>query len=204
MLHNKTDPPFFCEGSVLLYHKLKRKVFFEHLLHSAVHYAQGIYRSLLFVLGSVYRLFHKSALFKAGIVMNREIVLEQEAAVADISHFTYKAEFLTYCINGNAPEALYRLNKRFSLVLGREHYCRADICALVFGSAGVAVRAADNGIFESACSVLIISHGLIAVLFKISLAAEHFKGIENLIFDEPVIHVGCGNIPSPPAFLISS
>ena len=51
----------------------------------------------------------------------------------------------------------------------------------------MAVRAADNGIFESACSVLIISHGLIAVLFKISLAAEHFKGIENLIFDEPVV-----------------
>ena len=51
----------------------------------------------------------------------------------------------------------------------------------------MAVRAADNWIFETTFSVLIITKGLIAVLFKISLAAEHFKGIENLIFEEPVV-----------------
>ena len=119
--------------------------------------------------------------------MDGEIILEQEAAVADISHLADKSELLAYRVNGNASEFLYRIDKCFSLIFGRKHYCRADICALVFGSTGVAVRAADNGIFKSAGSVLIISHGLIAVLLKISLAAEHFKGIENLIFDEPVV-----------------
>ena len=174
-------------GSVALIFRSEREVLFEHLFHSAVHYCQGVYRILFFIFGAVYRLFHESALFKAGIVMDGKIILEQEAAVADISHLADEPELLAYRVDGNASEMLYRINKRFSLVFWREHYCRADICALVFGSAGVAVRAADNGIFESACSVLILSHGLIAVLFKISLAAEHFKGIENLIFDEPIV-----------------
>ena len=56
-------------------------------------------------------------------MLDGKIILEQEASVADISHLADKSEFLAYRVNGNAPEALYRLNKRFSLVLGREYYC---------------------------------------------------------------------------------
>ena len=57
----------------------------------------------------------------------------------------------------------------------------------------MAVGAADNGISVSAGSVLIISHGLIAVLLEIDLAAEDFKSVENLIFNEPVVE-GVGHM----------
>ena len=108
-------------GSVALIFKSEREVLFEHLFHSAVHYGQGVYGILPFIFGAVYRLFHESALFKAGIVMDGEIILEQEATVADISHLADEPELLAYRVDGNASEILYRINKRFSLVFWREH-----------------------------------------------------------------------------------
>lgn len=65
--------------------------------------------------------------------MDGKIILEQEAAVADISHLADEPELLAYRVDGNASEIPYRIDKCFSLVFWREHYCRADICALVSG-----------------------------------------------------------------------
>ena len=90
-----------------LFFKSECEVLFEHLFHSAVHYCQGVYRILFFIFGAIYRLFHESALLKAGIVMDGEIILEQEAAVADISHLADESELLAYRVDGNASEIPY-------------------------------------------------------------------------------------------------
>lgn len=118
-------------GSVALFFRSECEVLFEHLFHSAVHYCQGVYGILPFVFGAVYRLFHESALFKAGIVMDGKIILEQEAAVADISHLADEPELLAYRVDGNASEIPYRIDKCFRSFSG-ENTIVEQIYALLF------------------------------------------------------------------------
>ena len=102
----------------MLFSKSECEILLAHTLHSAVHHAESLDRLFLLFLGAVDCLLHEAALFKASVVVHREVVLKQEASVGCVAELTDDAELLAERIYCNASELLYGVDESASLVLG--------------------------------------------------------------------------------------
>ena len=76
-------------------------------LNSVANLNKHLFRLFFFGGGSGRVLSHCPALFKTQLVMKREILVKQEAAVSDKSLFANKAVLLADCINRNGVKLLY-------------------------------------------------------------------------------------------------